>query len=82
MSEFKTHCLRILCCALVTGLMLVASPVNAGLMTLITATANNLSFTSEWEWLFDNGTWATAANTQQLGRLIGKSRCKALPEGI
>ena len=67
MSKFKNHCLRILCCAVAAVLMLSASPVNAGLMTLINSAADELSFTSEWEWLFDNGTWATAANTQQLG---------------
>jgi PEP-CTERM motif len=53
--------------ALVAGLMFVTSPVHAGLMTLIISAATPLNFTSEWEWLFDNGTWATIPNTVQLG---------------
>src|SRR5215211_4989408 len=66
MSHFINRTLRILGCALVAGLTLVASPVNAGLMNLINSTADEFSFTSEWEWLFTD-TWATAATTRQLG---------------
>jgi hypothetical protein len=47
--------------------MLVVSPAKAGLMNLISSAANPLSFTSEWEWLFAAGTWATAPETAQLG---------------
>ena len=67
MSHFCDKCLRTLGWALVAGSMLAASPVNAGLMTLISSAATPLSFTSEWEWLFANGTWATAPETRLLG---------------
>lgn len=67
MSHSRNDCLRLLGCALVAGSMFVASPVNAGLMNFISSVAGPLSFASEWEWLFDNGTWATNPTTRQLG---------------
>jgi hypothetical protein len=68
MFHFKDKCLSTLVCALVAGLMLMASPVKAGLMNFISSTvATPLNFTTEWEWLFDNNTWATAPTTVQLG---------------
>lgn len=67
MAQFGNKCLRTLGCALIAGAVLAASPVKAGLMNLISSAATPLNFTSEWEWLFDNGTWATEAETRQLG---------------
>ncbi len=68
MFHFKNKCLSTLACALVAGSMLMASPVKAGLMNFISSTVvTPLNFTTEWEWLFDNNTWATTPTTVQLG---------------
>lgn len=73
MSHFKHASLRTLGCALVAGSMLAASPVNAGviLLTSSTTTANQLSFTSTWNWEFTNNTWAAGPVTAVFGETAG-----------
>ena len=78
MYHCKDKSLRAFGCMSVIGLMFVAVPVNAGLMNLISSAATPLNFTSEWEWLFDNGTWATTPETRQFGAPDWEGRCKAL----